>query len=113
MTTQNTDYPGASRWTDNPFQPPNASPELLDYYAKREEATKVWRETGDDSGLIELGLFPTKEEQEKIDAMSEEEFDAFYEEGERQAEQNLREAELDDQLDETAKMIAKARKVVR
>ena len=87
----------SNRWTDNPFQPPNASPELLEYYAKREAATKVWRETGDDSGLIELGLFPTKEEQAEIDAMSDEEFQAAYEEDNRQAEQALREAELDDQ----------------
>ena len=35
-----------SRWTDNPFQPPNASPELLEWYEKRDEAIRIWRKIG-------------------------------------------------------------------
>ncbi len=52
-----------SRWTDNPFQPPNASPELLEWYEKRDRAIRIWRETGDDSMAIEIGLFPSPEEE--------------------------------------------------
>ena len=32
-----------SRWTDNPFTPSDASPELLEWYDKRDEAIRVWR----------------------------------------------------------------------
>ena len=56
-------YRDVSRWTDNPFTPPNASPELLEWYDKRDEAIRIWRETGDDSMAIEIGLFPSKEEE--------------------------------------------------
>ena len=52
-----------SRFSDNPFQPPNASPELLEWYRKRDEAIRIWRETGDDSMAIEIGLFPSREEE--------------------------------------------------
>ncbi len=55
-----------SRWTDNPFTPPDASPELLDWYRKRDEAIRIWRETGDDTMAIEIGLFPSKEEEEQL-----------------------------------------------
>ena len=58
-----------SRWTDNPFQPPNASPELLEWYAKRDEAIRIWRDTGDDTMAIEIGLFPSKEEEEELEEM--------------------------------------------
>ena len=61
--------PRMSRWTDNPFQPPNAPPELLEWYAKRDEAIRVWRETGDDTMAIEIGLFPSKEEEEELEQM--------------------------------------------
>ena len=52
-----------SRWTDNPFTPPNASPELLEWYDKRDKAIRIWRKTGDDTMAIEIGLFPSKEEE--------------------------------------------------
>lgn len=55
-----------SRFTDNPFQPPNASPELLEWYRKRDEAIRIWRETGDDSMAIEIGLFPSPEEEARL-----------------------------------------------
>ncbi len=58
-----------ARWTDNPFQPSNASPELLEWYAKRDEAVRIWRETGDDTMAIEIGLFPSKEEEEELEQM--------------------------------------------
>ena len=56
-----------SRWTDNPFQPPNASPELLEWYAKREEAIRVWRETGDDTMAVGIGLSPSREEEKELE----------------------------------------------
>ena len=55
-----------SRWSDNPFTPPDASPELLDWYRKRDEAIRIWRETGDDTMAIVIGLFPSKEEEEQL-----------------------------------------------
>ena len=58
-----------SRWTDNPFQPPNASPELLEWYAKRDEAIRIWRETGDATMTIEIGLFPSREEEEELEGV--------------------------------------------
>lgn len=56
-----------SRFTDNPFQPPNASPELLEWYDKRDEAIRIWRETGDESMAIEIGLFPSPEEEAQLE----------------------------------------------
>ena len=56
-----------SRWTDNPFTPPNASPELLEWYDKRDEAIRIWRETGDDTMAIEIGLFPSREEEKDLE----------------------------------------------
>ena len=56
-----------SRFTDNPFQPPNASPELLEWYDKRDKAIRIWRETGDDSMAIEIGLFPSPEEEAQLE----------------------------------------------
>ena len=61
--------PRMPRWTDNPFQPPNAPPELLEWYERRDEAIRVWRETGDDTMAIEIGLFPSKEEEEELEQM--------------------------------------------
>ena len=61
-----------SRFTDNPFQPPNASPELLEWYRKRDEAIRIWRETGDDSMAIEIGLFPSPEEEAQLNREKEE-----------------------------------------
>ena len=56
-----------SRWTDSPFQPTNASPELLEWYEKRDEAIQIWRETGDETMAIEIGLFPTPEEEAEVE----------------------------------------------
>ena len=50
------------RFYANPFQPPNASPELLAWYEKRDQSVRIWRETGDDGLLIEFGLFPSRGE---------------------------------------------------
>ena len=47
-----------SRWTDNPFREPNLPPEQLAWLEKRNEAMRIYRETGDDTMLIEIGLFP-------------------------------------------------------
>lgn len=60
-----------SRWTDNPFQPPDASPELLEWYARRDEAILIWRETGDDTMAVEIGLFPSREEEEELEKKAE------------------------------------------
>ena len=56
-----------SRFYDNPFQPPNAPPKLLAWYEKRDEAIRIWRETGDDSMAIEIGLFPSPEEEAQLE----------------------------------------------
>lgn len=55
-----------SRFSDNPSQPLNASPELLAWYEKRDEAIRIWRDTGDDSMAIEIGLFPSPEEEAEL-----------------------------------------------
>ena len=60
-------YRDVSRWTDNPFTPPNASPELLEWYDKRDKAIRIWRETGDDTMAIEIGLFPSREEEKALE----------------------------------------------
>ncbi len=54
-----------SRWTDNPFRQPGLSQEQLDWLNKRNEATRIFQETGDDIMAIEIGLFPPREESEK------------------------------------------------
>ena len=48
-----------ARFSDNPFQPVNPSPEQLEWYAKRDEALRLYRESGDESLAIEIGLFPS------------------------------------------------------
>ena len=53
------------RWTDNPFRSPDTPPEQLEWLNKRDEALRIYRETGDDSMAIEIGLFPTPEEEAK------------------------------------------------
>ena len=47
-----------SRWTDNPFREPNLPPERLKWLEMRNEATRIFHETGDDTMAIEIGLFP-------------------------------------------------------
>ena len=51
-----------SRWTDNPFRQPSLSQEQLDWLNKRNEATRIFQETGDDTMAIEIGFFPPREE---------------------------------------------------
>lgn len=67
MVEQREERGDLSRFYDNPFQPPNASPELLEWYRKRDEAIRIWRETGDDSMAIEIGLFPSPEEEARLE----------------------------------------------
>ena len=55
-----------SRWTDNPFRSPNLPPEQLEWLNKRNEATRIFRETGDDTMAIEIGLFPSREAQAEL-----------------------------------------------
>ena len=47
-----------SRWTDNPFRRPGLTQEQLDWLKKRNEATRIFQETGDDTMAIKIGLFP-------------------------------------------------------
>lgn len=54
-----------SRWTDNPFRRPDLTPEQLEWIKKRNEATRIFQETGDDTMAIEIGLFDPKEEGEE------------------------------------------------
>ena len=51
-----------SRWTDNPFRQPGLTPEQLEWLDKRDEATRIFQETGDDTMAIEIGLFPPRDE---------------------------------------------------
>ena len=63
-----------SRWTDNPFRDPNITPEQLEWIKKRNEATRIFHETGDDTMAIEIGLFPLRyveEEQDDSDTSTE------------------------------------------
>ena len=50
-----------SRWTDNPFRRPDITPEELKWIEKRNEATRIFQETGDDTMAIEIGLFPARD----------------------------------------------------
>ena len=56
----------SSRWTDNPFAPMNPTPEQQAWFDKRDEAIRHFHETGDDSLAIEIGLFPSPEEEEEL-----------------------------------------------
>lgn len=47
-----------SRFTDNPFRQPGLSREQLVWLAKRDEAMKIYRESGDSTMAQEIGLFP-------------------------------------------------------
>ena len=48
----------ASRWTDNPFRDPNATPEQLEWLKKRDKAINVYQATGDSVMAEDIGLFP-------------------------------------------------------
>ena len=47
-----------SRWTDNPFRQPDITPEQLDWIKQRNEAMRIYDETGDTTMAEEIGLFP-------------------------------------------------------
>ena len=59
MTSERTPH---SRWTDNPFRQPGLTPGQLEWLDKRDEATRIFQETGDDTMAIEIGLFPPRDE---------------------------------------------------
>ena len=54
------DRPLSSRFTDNPFRDPNATPEQIERIEKRAEAMRIYRETGDTTVAEDSGLFPLK-----------------------------------------------------
>ncbi len=49
-----------SRFTDNPFRDPNATPEQLEWLRKRDEALRIFQETGDRGPAVAIGLFNPK-----------------------------------------------------
>ena len=53
--------PANSRFSDNPFRDPNLTPEQVERIEKRNEALRIYRETGDTGPAIEAGLFPAEE----------------------------------------------------
>ena len=55
-----------SRWTDNPFAPMNPTPEQQAWFDKRDEALRLYHGTGDESLAIEIGLFPSPEEEVEL-----------------------------------------------
>ena len=57
--------PANNRFSDNPFRDPNLTPEQVERIEKRNEALRIYRETGDEGPAIEIGLFPGPE---KVDA---------------------------------------------
>ncbi len=59
-----------SRWTDNPFRDPNITPEQLEWIEKRNEATRIFQKTGDDTMAIEIGLFAPRDVEEEQDDTS-------------------------------------------
>ena len=40
-----------SRWTDNPFRTGRETPEYVEWLQKRNEATRIFQETGDNTAL--------------------------------------------------------------
>ena len=56
--------PANNRFSDNPFRDPNLTPEQVERIEKRNKALRIYRETGDDSLAIEIGLFPAKDNQD-------------------------------------------------
>ena len=53
--------PANNRFSDNPFRDPNLTPEQVERIEKRNEALRIYRETGDEGPAIEIGLFPKRE----------------------------------------------------
>ena len=58
--TRGPDRPLSSRFTDNPFRNPNATPEQIERIEKRAAATRIYRQTGDTTKAEDSGLFPLK-----------------------------------------------------
>ena len=52
--------PANNRFSDNPIRDPNLSPEQVERIEKRNEALRIYRETGDRGPAVEAGLFPPK-----------------------------------------------------
>ena len=52
--------PANNRFSDNPFRDPNLTPEQVERIEKRNEALRIYRETGDEGPAIEIGLFPAR-----------------------------------------------------
>lgn len=48
---------GISRWTDSPFRQPGLSEEQIAWMDKRDEALRIFRQTGDRGPAVEIGLF--------------------------------------------------------
>ena len=46
------------RFSDNPFRPPNLTPEQIERIEERNKALRIFRETGDEGPAIEVGIFP-------------------------------------------------------
>ena len=53
--------PANNRFSDNPFRDPNLTPEQVARIEARNEALRIYRETGDEGPAIEAGLFPAKD----------------------------------------------------
>ena len=47
-----------ARFSDNPFRTGKETPEHLEWRRKRDEATRIFHETGDTTMAEEIGLFP-------------------------------------------------------
>ena len=52
--------PANSRFSDNPFRDPDLTLEQVERIEKRNDALRIYRETGDEGPAIEIGLFPAK-----------------------------------------------------
>ncbi len=61
-----------SRFSDNPFRPANPTPEQQEWYAKRDEALRQYRDTGDPTMAQEIGLFPNPESSDESKETEEE-----------------------------------------
>ena len=56
------------RWTDNPFRPSNLTPEQKEWLDKRDEAIRIFQETGDSKPGEDLGIFPKAGDWDKDDS---------------------------------------------
>ena len=57
-----------SRFTDNPFRPPNLSPEQVAKLDERMAAIRIYQQTGDRGPAIKAGLFLSDEEKKRLEA---------------------------------------------